>query len=182
MPGAQLIELLLLRHAKSSRDDEGLADHARPLSKLGKGAARDMGRYMAKAGLTPDTVLCSTARRARETWDLVASELPGGIRTEVLDALYDFGDGTRLIDVIRMRGDTSRRLMLVGHNPSLEQLARRLTGSGEPQLRARLSAKYPTAALALLRFDAMDWADIAEASGHLVAFVRPRDLQASHGA
>lgn len=175
-----MIELLLLRHAKSSWDDDGLADHERPLSKRGRIAASAIGKYMTQAGLVPDRVLCSSARRARETWDLVAGELPDAVETDVLDTLYDFGDGTRLVDMVRANGGASPRLLLVGHNPSLENLAQRLIGSGETELRARLHAKFPTAALAVLRFDTTNWADIAETGARLMAFVRPADLRASN--
>lgn len=169
-------DLLLLRHAKSSRDDAGLADHERPLAQRGRGAAKAMGVHMRKRGFIPDVVFCSPARRARETWDIVRKHMRFAGHAEVLDELYDFGDGSRLLQVIRNRGGASQSLLLVGHNPSLEGLAQRLIGSGEPELREKLAGKYPTGALAILRLDIAAWPDTALASGELRAFVRPKDV------
>jgi phosphohistidine phosphatase len=126
----------------------------------------------------PARVLCSPALRAAETWRIVAAQLPRPVAADVIDALYDFGDGGGLLDVIRDRGGTTQRLMLVGHNPALENLAARLIGAGDPGLCAKLQAKFPTAALAVIVFPISDWAPLAEGSGELTHFIRPRDLKA----
>ena len=125
--------------------------------------------------------MCSPARRARDTWQLAAPGWPSPIRLEVVDGLYDFGDGTRLLEVIRSQGGAVPRLMLVGHNPAIERLAARLIGSGDPGLRARLAGKFPTGALAVLRFEIRNWAGITESGGHLESFVRPKDIAPSDG-
>ncbi len=176
-----MIDLLLLRHAKSSWDRVGLADRERPLSQRGMLAASAMGRHMAAAGLVPDFVLCSPARRAQDTWAHLSKELPGVISVEVVEGLYDSGGGTRLFELIRDMGGTSQRLLLLGHNPSLELLAAQLIGSGDAESRAALAGKYPTCALAVIRFAAQDWSAIAEGGGELRAFVRPRDIEQPDG-
>ena len=175
-----MLTLLLLRHAKSSWGDPGQDDAGRPLAKRGRKAAKVMGQFIAANRLPPDLVLCSPARRTRETWDLAAAGLPSGIRLEIVDGIYEFGDGSNLLAAIRTHGGNARHLMLVGHNPSIEQLAQRLIGKGEPKLKRRLAEKYPTGALAVIECEIEKWADLAEATGRLTGFTRPRDIEADN--
>ena len=172
-----MLQLLLLRHAKSSWTDPGLDDAARPLSKRGKEAAKAMGCEIAALGLAPALVLCSPAKRARDTWKIVVEQLKTAPRILVDDAIYDFGNGGRVLAAIRARGEDATPLMVIGHNPSLERLAQRLATTGEPKLRGRLQLKYPTAALAVIQFDVAAWAGIADAQGQVVRFIRPRDIK-----
>lgn len=172
-----MLQLLLLRHAKSSWEDDTLDDARRPLNKRGRKAAAAMGQMMAGRGLLPELVLCSPAVRAAETWQLVSEALPLQPAVEIVEALYDFGDGSRLLKVIRDHGGASPRLLLVGHNPAIESLAIRLIGHGDPALRVRLDTKYPTGALAIMSFDISNWAELEEATGELNDFIRPRDLE-----
>lgn len=166
-------QLLLLRHAKAVIG-EGMDDFDRPLAPRGEQAARLMGRYMAEHGLAPDLVLCSPARRTSQTWEIASRELP---ETDVhlVEALYDFGDGEALLQVIRQQGGKARRLLLVTHNPATQHLALSLAGSGNPVQRRQLLEKYPTAALAALTPPG-GWQDLAMGQCHLDAFIRPRDL------
>jgi phosphohistidine phosphatase len=127
--------------------------------------------------LVPEMVLCSPARRARETWKLVSAELRSAPRLLLEDALYDFGNGGRILDTVRAKADTAKSVMVVGHNPSIERLAQRLIGKGDAKLRKRLADKYPTGALAVISFDADDWDDIEDGKGTLAFFARPRDLK-----
>ena len=160
--------LLLLRHAKASRDDPSVEDITRGLTKRGRLAAKAMGRAMRDLGLRPDLVLCSPARRAQETWALVAAEWDWKPPARTVPDLYDFGDGTMVLDIIRREAGTVRTLMLVGHNPAFEKLAPRLAGPGNPDLRAAMEQKYPTAALAVLSFD-LPWHDLTDNSCTLTA-------------
>jgi phosphohistidine phosphatase len=171
------MELMLLRHAKSSWDDAILDDAARPLAPRGEVAATAMGAMMAAEGLVPDRVLCSPALRARQTWERVSACLPRPVEAEIFDGLYDFGDGSALAEVVRRSGGEARRLMLVGHNPAMENLANRLAAAGDKKLRALMAEKYPTAALAVLSFDLESWRDFGAQGGTLARFVRPRDLR-----
>jgi phosphohistidine phosphatase len=174
------LTLLLLRHAKSSRDDPSIADMERPLNNRGEKAAARMGEYIAREKLVPDQVLCSPALRTRETWRLAAAEMPSPPSAAICPELYDFGDGKPLLACLRSKGGKSKRVMLVAHNPSTHNLALRLAGSGvgsgPADLRQLLAEKYPTGALAVLTFDANEWPAIAEGTGKLERFIRPRDL------
>jgi phosphohistidine phosphatase len=176
-----MLDLLLLRHAKSSWDDPGLDDSDRPLNIRGRRAAQAMGRVLASLGLVPALVLCSPARRARDTWAIAAGELKSGSRLIIAPALYDFGDGTALCDAIRTQGGSATPLLIVGHNPALEELALRLAGAGSKDMRARMARKFPTAALAQLRFDIAGWDDLADGRGSLERFIRPSDIMAGTG-
>lgn len=167
-------QLLLLRHAKAVTGEE-LDDADRPLAPRGEQAAKVMGRYMAEHGLVPDFVLYSPARRTRQTWDIASRELPA-VDAHAVDALYDFGSGEALLDVIRARGGGATRLLLVTHNPATQNLALSLAGSGDTLLRRQMLEKYPTAGLAVLGFAGGRWASLAEGQGRLEAFVRPRDI------
>ena len=172
---SKLKRLLLLRHAKSDWS-VNVPDNQRQLNKRGRKAAERMGRYIREEGLIPDRVLCSPAARATETWRLAQSHLDPAPEIEFVETLYDFGSGTNLLDVIRHYGDGADRLMVVGHNPSLEGLASLLTRTGKQEALTAMHSKYPTAALAVIDFEFERWRDVAPASGILVSFTRPREL------
>ncbi len=171
-----MLRLMLLRHAKSSWTDPGLDDHNRPLNPRGSKAAPLIGRFMRSQKLVPDLVLCSPARRARETWKLVSAELGSAPRLLMEDALYDFGNGGRILDTVRARADIAKSVLVVGHNPSIERLAQRLIGKGDAKLRRRVADKYPTGTLAVVTFESGDWDNIEDGKGTLAFFARPRDL------
>jgi phosphohistidine phosphatase len=171
-----MLSLMLLRHAKSSWADTGQADLDRPLNERGKRAAVAVGRYMASNGLVPQLVLCSPARRAGETWGLVAGELTDAPEVLVAAEIYNFGDGNALMECLRHKAGAAQSVLLVGHNPSIAGLAQSLIGAGSGKLRERLEEKYPTAALAVISFDFANWESLAAGSGTLLHFVRPRDI------
>jgi phosphohistidine phosphatase len=124
-------------------------------------------------------VLCSPAKRARETWNIVAAELKTIPSTQIEPDIYDFGDGTALMNCLRQKGGAASSIMLVGHSPSIAGLALKLVGRGENLLRERLEQKYATAALAIINFDLDDWKKLADGVGTLVDFVRPNDISDS---
>lgn len=171
-----MLRLMLLRHAKSSWTEPGLDDMDRPLTRRGERTAQAMGRVMAAKRLLPDLVLCSPARRARDTWKLAAGEIKTAPRLIVEDKIYDFGNGGRLIEAIRQAGDAAKTVLVIGHNPSMERAAARLVGSGDTKLRERIERKYPTAALAVIAFKFADWTGLAEGKGELQHFIRPKDI------
>ena len=162
--------LYLLRHAKSSWDDPALDDFDRPLSKRGRTAAPLVGRYMAEHGWQPDRAMVSPAVRARDTWGLVSAELPAPVKTRFEPAIY-MAEPEALLSLLR-ETEALGSVILVGHNPGLETLAARLAGPGsDPQARARMTEKFPTAALARL-----DVAELKPGGAALTDFIRPRDL------
>jgi phosphohistidine phosphatase len=173
-----MLSLMLLRHAKSSPAETGQADFDRPLNERGKRSAAAMGRYIASNGLVPRLVLCSPARRASETWVLVARELPDTAEVHFTPEIYDFGDGKALMECLRHKAGAGaeQSILLVGHNPSIAGLAQTLIGAGNGKLRKRLEEKYPTAALAAISFDFVNWRSLAAGSGTLLRFVTPRDI------
>lgn len=166
--------LYLLRHAKSSWTDAGLDDHARPLAPRGVDAVKRIRRHMKRAGIAPALVLCSSARRTVMTLDGIARALPEQAETVIDDDLYAASAG-RLLARLRSVPDRVPSVMLIGHNPGLEDLAAMLVGTGDDALRRHMAAKFPTGALTALRFGG-SWADLAPAEAELESFVNPREL------
>ena len=178
--------LVLFRHAKSAWPD--VPDHERPLAGRGIRAAPAMGRWLRDAGLVPDLVLCSTARRARETWQFAQTGLAATPPVSFEDRIYG-EDGTGLLALIREVPPATGTLLLIGHNPSIEDLALMLVSQGpapgaagseaaSPGDLERMRAKFPTAAIAVLR-PAGTWHALAKGRARLTAFVTARDLPAS---
>jgi phosphohistidine phosphatase len=163
--------LYLLRHAKSSWKDATLADHDRPLAGRGRRAATAIGRRMRAEGVEPQLVLCSTARRARETLARIEPALGRGA-VKVERQLYGAG-AEDLLARLRRLPDDVESVLVIGHNPGLEELARDLAGSGSDAL----GAKYPTGALATLELAVESWRALDRGGGELIGFVRPRDLE-----
>ena len=167
--------LYLLRHAKSSWDDPTLSDHDRPLAPRGRNAAPRMAVWLRTQARRPDLVICSTAARARETWELVARELQPVPEVDVRRSVYDAGP-EQLIAVARGAPANVGTLMLVGHNPAMEEAAALLARDGDARALATMQSKYPTAAVAELTFEVDSWQEIGRDTGHLARFVRPKDL------
>jgi len=166
--------LLLLRHAKSSWDDPGLADHDRPLAPRGRRASVLIAAYLREHSITPARVLCSSSTRTRETLERISAGLGDEVEIEIEEGLYAASAGDLLA---RLRGvsDDVGSLMVIGHAPGIPELARRLAGGGAGL--ERLERKFPTAALATLSFEG-DWGDLAPGAAELVDFVKPRELEA----
>jgi phosphohistidine phosphatase len=169
--------LYLLRHAKAVPADPALDDHARELTVRGMHDASAIARYIRKNGFEPQLLLASNSARTRQTADLLLREIEAEV--EYREALYLAEPGKILVH-IQTAPPTISELMVVGHNPGLEELATLL--AREPvrrKERARrdvLEEKFPTAALAVLDFDIGKWRDISPGEGKLVDFVRPKDL------
>ncbi|HYE26847.1 MAG TPA: histidine phosphatase family protein [Allosphingosinicella sp.] len=171
--------LTLLRHAKSGWDDPVLRDFDRPLSARGREAARRIGIEMKAQGLAFDLVLASPARRVVETLDEVATGY-GGLQPRYDERLY-LAAAEALFDLVRHTPDSIERLLLVGHNPGLEELALRLSRRSEGELRGRVETHYPTGTVAEIELPADHWADLREGSGRVVRFIRPCDLDPELG-
>ncbi len=172
--------LTLLRHAKSGWDDPVSRDFDRPLNKRGRKAARVVGRAMRDQGLTFDAIIASPAVRVTETLRDVGDGYGHALEPEQHPDLY-LASPAVLLDRIHDVDDKVERLLVVGHNPGLEQLVLLLTGGEENGLRQEVEVKYPTATLAEIRFEVDSWADVAAAGGTLTRFIRPRDLDPELG-
>jgi phosphohistidine phosphatase len=167
--------LMLLRHAKSDRSAPGARDRDRPLDARGKSAAPRIGAYMARHSLMPDHVLCSPARRTVDTWSLVAEAFAKPPVVDFDDRLYDASAET-VLDVVRETGAEIHSLLVIGHNPGLQDLAGLLIASGDLEARERLREKFPTAALLVIDFAFDDWRKLHRRAGRLDRFVTPRSL------
>ncbi len=165
--------LILLRHAKSDRP-AGMRDLDRPLNKRGRRAAPAVGERIAAEGLRPDLALVSPSQRTRETWAAVKGAL-GDPREETVPEIYE-AEAEDILAAIRTTPDEAETLIVVGHNPGLGDLAVTLVGQGPRGLRALLASEFPTAAFAVIGFEAETWAGLAPGQGRLEHYVRPRDI------
>jgi phosphohistidine phosphatase len=164
--------LSLLRHAKSSWDDATLPDHERPLAPRGRRDAKRIADHLRKLGREPDLVLCSTAVRARETLELVRPAFQEST-VALEDELYA-ASAAKLLARIRFVPDAVTSVMLIGHNPGLQELALVLASAGDEL--ERLEEKFPTAALATLAFEKA-WSRLAPEDATLAAYVVPKQLR-----
>lgn len=177
-------QLVLLRHAKSAWPDN-IPDHDRPLARRGRRDAPAAGRWLRQAGYVPDYVLCSTARRARETWQLAQREL--GVRPPAVfdPGVYD-ASARSLLDLVRQLPRAARTVVVVGHDPALPELALELLAeNGAPGRQAvaptpatpldRMRAKFPTAAIAVLELRG-PWSELALGRARLASFTTPRNM------
>jgi phosphohistidine phosphatase len=174
-------QLLLLRHAKSSWDDQELSDHARPLGARGRRAAAAMRVAFRELGLTPDIVLVSSARRTMQTMEALEpwDEVP---LIEPMDALY-LASAPQMLKILQGVAETARSVLLIGHNPGIQELALMLAGKAEPRSRAnaeRLAQAYPTAALAEFSVPG-PWSRLQAGGARLLRFLTPRELRADEG-
>jgi phosphohistidine phosphatase len=164
--------LYLLRHAKAKWAEPGSRDYDRSLELSGRADADNVAASMLLAGYVPDRVLCSGAKRARETWEVASRHLPVA-DVRYMDELYS-EDATGYLDIIRGAGGDGS-VLVVGHNPMMEDLAMALSCGGESDALAAVAGGFPTCGLAVIRFSTpLD--SIAPEDGHLEEFVVPRDL------
>ncbi len=160
--------LLILRHGKSSWKNTGLADHDRPLAKRGKRDAPRVGRLLRDENLTPDLILSSTARRALDTAEAVAEASKYEGEIESRPEFYMAGPEA-YFRALRALSDNYECVMVIGHNPGLEELVEALTGEDEAM---------PTAALARVELTLKRWRDLnSETGGRLVNTWRARELK-----
>ncbi len=167
--------ILLLRHAKSSWDDTRQTDFDRPLAARGRLAATLMGAYLAEERLIPDRVLCSSAARTRETWRRASVETGRTIPVDHLDSLYEAAPAAILRELSRLDNSVAY-VLVVGHNPGMEMVADQLVGDGVADARRRLAGKFPTAGLAVIDAELVEWDDIRPGCGRLLRFLTPKDL------
>ncbi|MFD5478274.1 SixA phosphatase family protein [Streptomyces hawaiiensis] len=164
--------LVVLRHAKSAWPLD-VADHERPLAPRGRRDAPAAGRALADADLLPDLALCSTAVRARRTWDLAAAEwgTPPPVRRD--RRLYAAGP-SGLLTVVHEVPAEVETLLLIGHNPGLEELVLALAGDGLDDTLEQVRTKFPTSAIAVLSWRGTAWRALAPGTALLTSVTVPR--------
>ncbi len=166
------LSLYVLRHGKAELDSPRGGDHARPLKKRGRAAAKQVGQFLSRIGEQPELVLASSALRASETAELAAEA--GGWKTELEGSREIYGaTPEKLLERIRAVESSPERLLLVGHEPSLSSLVALLAGGNPPA--------FPTGALARIDFGLSRWREVTPQSGVLVWLVVPRLLEALPG-
>ena len=172
--------LTLLRHAKSGWDDPVSRDFDRPLNPKGRRAAALIGRHLRSLNLAFDHVVASPAVRVGETIDEVVSGY-GRTVAPVLDRRIYLASSATLLDVVRELPAEAERVLMVGHNPGLEDLVLMLVPADDGALRDVAEEKYPTATIAEMKLDIDDWDAVAPGGARLTRFVRPRDLDPALG-
>lgn len=165
--------LILLRHAKSDWP-EGVDDHDRPLGPRGLSDAPKIGKALAERGYRPDVALVSSAKRTRDTFDLVSEAFPD-IRLIIEPTIYE-ADARMILAAIRKAPDEAETLLVVGHNPGLETLVPAMMRVEEREAYFTAHDKFPTGAAAVLAFATDSWAELGPASGTLELFQIPRNL------
>jgi phosphohistidine phosphatase len=174
--------LMLLRHAKTESEAPSGRDEDRRLDHRGHRDAAEIGGWIGRHPPFPDLVLVSHAMRALQTWEIAweaMKELVSEPEVELVPELYG-ADVSQLLEAIRDASSADpKRLMLVGHNPGMHELALALAGSGDHAGRKTLTDNLPTSGLAIFDFDIDDWADVAFRRGRLAVFVSPKLLRQS---
>jgi phosphohistidine phosphatase len=172
--------LMLLRHAKTESDAPSGRDQDRRLDERGHRDAAEIGAWIGAHPPFPDHVMVSPAVRAVQTWDIAweaMKEQAPKPQIELVPEIYG-AETTQLLLNIRMASATDpKRLLLVGHNPGMHELALALTGGGDEASREALADNLPTSGLAVLDFVTDDWNDVAFRRGKLVRFVSPKLLK-----
>lgn len=169
--------LILMRHAKSSWSTPGLDDHDRPLNKRGRKAAPLMAQWLAARGLIPDRILCSTARRVRETIEAMRAQLHTLPMPDFHEALYHAAPEALHGHALRLP-DACACALVIGHEPGLSSYARRLGGATAPEACQRAYAHCPTAAVAVFQAEIVAWPELAPAVTDFVDFAVPREVAA----
>jgi phosphohistidine phosphatase len=176
--------LLLLRHAKTENDAPSGKDQDRRLDQRGRLDAAEIGGWIARHPPFPDVVLVSPAVRSQQTWEIAWDSMRGTVPPPKLEypaELYG-ADPSALLQIIHAAATADpQRLLLVGHNPGLHELAFALTGSGNAAARRALADNLPTSGLAVIDFDIEDWDDVSFRTGRIELFVSPKLLKADSG-
>ena len=169
-------QLLLLRHAQAEPKPPLADDFDRALSQVGRAQATAVGHYLSEKALTPDHVVISGAKRALETWRIVAEMLTNTASETIDDSLYSIAPAGLLFEVCRLP-DTAVCGLLVSHNPAMHALAAGLTGTSTDRAATKqLKRDMPPATLAILTFPVTRWQDITPGSGQLIAFLTPEKI------
>ncbi|HWK94996.1 MAG TPA: histidine phosphatase family protein [Pseudolabrys sp.] len=168
--------LLILRHAKTEPGELGKDDRNRALVERGKREAGQIGAYMTTHGLAPDRVVLSPARRVQETWQHLVEELKSAPGTSTDDRIYEASPDD-IFGIVAGTAAPVRSLLVVGHNPSLQEVALMLVAAGDIEARERLREKLPPAGLVVIDFAFDDWSKLHAQSGRLERFITPKAIE-----
>jgi phosphohistidine phosphatase len=167
-------KLLLMRHGKSSWDDPQLEDHDRPLTPRGRKGSSLIAKYLRARGLEPAIVLCSSATRAQETLDQLRPCLPDSTVIKIEPKLYGAGE-RELATRIRRLSQASSSVLIIGHNPAIQELALTLVSKGRKA--DAIGEKFPTAALAVLDVPIDEWKLLKPHEASIADFITPKALR-----
>jgi phosphohistidine phosphatase len=166
--------LNVMRHAKSSWKDPGVPDFERPLARRGEKAARRMALHLARALSLPELVLCSPATRAVQTYQPIAELFGSSVEVQIEDELYGASAGALLMR-LRALPEEVKSVLLIGHNPGVQDLLVELARDGDPATLDLVRAGFPTCALATLRVTSR-WSELGPATAFVEGLVMPRTL------
>jgi phosphohistidine phosphatase len=170
--------LLLMRHAKAERLEAGRSDFDRVLAPRGRADARTIGAYLMRHRSVPDHAAISPAARTRETWTQAAGAFGQVPAASFEDRLYNASPAD-ILEVIRQIADGVVTLLVIGHNPGLQELAAMLVASGDIEARERLGREFPTSALATISFAVERWSAVHARGGRLEHFITPKWLESA---
>jgi phosphohistidine phosphatase len=170
-----MLRLMLLRHAKAERSRPGEKDHERVLAERGRDDAPKLGAYMIRHAFVPDHVVVSTSTRTRETWELVAGAFKHLPPVEFDRRIYE-ASPQAILNVIKEADSQIGTLLVVGHNPGLQELATQLVAVGDTDALRRLKEEFPTSALAVISFMVDGWSRVHGHAGRLEHFVTSKQL------
>lgn len=170
--------LYILRHAKAAGADPSADDHARPLTDRGVADAYRVGEYMRAAGLVPELALCSSSVRTRQTLQQVEAALGQGLNAQVIGKLY-LASPRDVLEQLALVEEGVRSVLIVGHNPTLQQLSVDIAGgSGDLALQEAMARSFPTASFVELQCNVRDWVEVGAGGGVLKRFVVPAGVAA----
>jgi phosphohistidine phosphatase len=167
--------IILMRHAKSSWSDHDTKDMDRPLSPRGRICAATMGAWLAEQNVMPDHVILSTARRSKETWDRLKPFVGDKAEGDAVPEVYMAGPDA-LLDALKATPDSAETVVLIGHQPGLSALARKLTNGDVPENCSRAFRDFPTAATAVLKSDVKDWSKLKFGKAEFSKFGLPKEV------
>ena len=167
--------IFLLRHAKSSWDNLNLDDFDRPLSNKGIKASKKIGNYLKTNKFVPDIIYCSTAKRAKQTWELTNIIIKKKKNILYKDNLY-MANLSEFMKIIKKTKNKFKNLMIVSHNPGIESLAIELSKNENNKFHQIINIKYPTGALVVIKFNLNDWGKINYKKGEIYEFIKPKEL------
>ncbi len=170
-----MLTLSIVRHAKSSWGDPGLRDIDRPLNERGKAQAQRLGIYLANENISPDLIICSSAKRARQTFRQMDKDWQSDAEMIVDNRLYLATPNT-IMAVLDEFGENHAHVMIIGHNPGFHMLAHKLADAGHKDDLAILQEKYPTGTLCVIRSKADKWKKIGKSAGKLIYLATPKQL------
>ena len=168
--------LLLLRHAKAERLKSGGSDHDRVLADRGRADAAKLGAYLARHAFIPDRAVVSTSARTRQTWSLIVTTFEEAPPASFEERIYE-APPQAILQVINGIGSEVGTLLVVGHNPGMQELAEMLIATGDVEARQRLQEDFPTCALAVINFAVADWSQLHPRGGRLERFIKPQSLE-----